>query len=283
VNCQERRDQLLLYALGGLDSAESEALRAHLATGCPTCAGSLAEAEATVSSLPEALEPMTPPARVLDRLMEQVKNSPRAARTADAETNRTAAVRLRPMQSRTWAALLALATSVLLMVGIAYQQVRIVQQQKDLQKAIDQVASLRNDTQQLKGQSADLQQQLAAATQTIQVLQSKNVRLVSLAGAEAQPDAFGQILWDEQKRQWHVFFSGMKPAGVGKTYELWFVTSDGKKVPAGLFDADPNGRAALSVGLPPDLGMLAMAAVTDEPISGSPQPTGNFQLVGQIN
>jgi anti-sigma-K factor RskA len=282
VNCQERRDQLLLYALGGLDSAERAELRAHLASGCPTCAGSLAEAEATVTSLPEALEPMQPPPHVLDRVMERVKNSPRAVQSS----GKQAPAQVAPatgMQMRPWVAFLALATSVLLMVGIAFQQVRFVKQQNDLQKTVDQLASLRGETQQLRSESADLQKQIAAASQVIQSLQTKNVRLVSLAGAEAQPGASGQILWDEQRGQWHVFFTGMKPAGAGKTYELWFVTKDQKKIPAGLFDPDSAGHATLSVKLPADIGPLALAAVTDEPKSGSPQPTGSFQLTGSIN
>ena len=43
---------MLLYVTDGLEPAEAQELRAHLASGCPQCAGALAEAQATVGHLP---------------------------------------------------------------------------------------------------------------------------------------------------------------------------------------------------------------------------------------
>jgi hypothetical protein len=47
VNCQQRQDDILLYAAGALEDPERSALLAHLSTGCSRCAGELAEAQAT--------------------------------------------------------------------------------------------------------------------------------------------------------------------------------------------------------------------------------------------
>jgi hypothetical protein len=72
MTCQERRDLMLLYATGALDAAERAELTAHLAGGCPACAGALAEAQATVAHLPLAADPVTPPRSARDKLMSRV-------------------------------------------------------------------------------------------------------------------------------------------------------------------------------------------------------------------
>jgi len=49
VDCKERQDDILLYAIGALEEPERSRLRAHMAMGCPECAGQVSEAEATWS------------------------------------------------------------------------------------------------------------------------------------------------------------------------------------------------------------------------------------------
>ena len=74
----------------------------------------------------------------------------------------------------------------------------------------------------------------------------------------------------------------MKPTEAGRTYELWFVTADQRKVPAATFDVGADGDASLVVKPPKELGAIALAAVTEEPSGGVPQPTGAILLVGKL-
>lgn len=76
MTCADRRDLLLLYAAGALEPAEREALRAHLSTGCPVCAGALAESEAIVAQAAGAIAPVAPPPAALDKLMARVAGTP---------------------------------------------------------------------------------------------------------------------------------------------------------------------------------------------------------------
>ena len=125
---------------------------------------------------------------------------------------------------------------------------------------------------------------LAKSQDLLAALQSRELQVVALAPQPpAQPEsAWGRIFRDKGRRQWHFQAFGLKPPAAGKTYELWFVTPDMRKLPAGTFDPDARGNASLTVAVPPGEEMLALAAVTDEPAGGVPQPTGQFQLVGNI-
>ena len=73
MKCEQRRDLILLDAIGALDSTTHEEIRAHLATGCATCAGYLTEAEETVASLPYLLQPIEPPERVRNKLFARIR------------------------------------------------------------------------------------------------------------------------------------------------------------------------------------------------------------------
>ena len=235
MTCDDRRDLLLLYAADpdSLGADEREAVRAHLAGGCPQCAASLAEAQATLAHLPLALDVGPPlPAGVKGRLMERIASGP-------------------PVTG--WRAFIGparVAAAVLVAVGLTYWVMRA---------------------------------QVRALRQEVATLRSPDLQMVSLAGQPTQPEhARGRVLWDRSRNLWHVSVFDLKPLPVGKTYELWFITPDQRKVPAGTFDVNRDGHATLVVSVPANLGGVALAAVTDEPAGGVDQPTGAVQLVGAV-
>jgi hypothetical protein len=72
VTCAERRDSIFLLAADSLEPAEAEALRQHLASGCPICAGALAEAQVTLGEVASAIEPVAPPLDTANKLMSRI-------------------------------------------------------------------------------------------------------------------------------------------------------------------------------------------------------------------
>lgn len=108
-------------------------------------------------------------------------------------------------------------------------------------------------------------------------------RVVSMSGAEAQPQAAARIFWDESRGIWHVYVAHMKPTDPGRTYQLWFITPDQQKISAGTFEIGREGVGEIVVIVPPGLKRIAVAAVTEEPSGGVPQPTGAIQLVGKLD
>src|SRR5436305_14099659 len=79
VTCSERQDLIFLCAADQLEPTEAEDLRRHLATGCPICAGALAEAEATLAQMTLAIEPVEPNRETREALMARIGTSARLA------------------------------------------------------------------------------------------------------------------------------------------------------------------------------------------------------------
>ena len=218
---------MLLYVTDGLEPAEVDELGAHLASGCPRCAGALAEAQVTVAHLPLALPQTAPPKSARDRLLSRI-----AADVSQKGSSR----------GRMWSiAAAAACIGAVIASGLFWM----------------------------------------ATGRQFNPARTPDLQYVSLSGAE-QPKARGRIFWDRDRNDWHVQVFDLKPPGPGRTYELWFITPDQKKVPAGTFDVDAQGRGALVAAVPPNIGPIALAAITDEPAGGVQVPTGKIHLLGEI-
>jgi anti-sigma-K factor RskA len=107
------------------------------------------------------------------------------------------------------------------------------------------------------------------------------LQMVSMA-SETQPAAHGVVAWDRDHGQWHVAVFNLAPPPSGREFELWFIPSGGKPIPSKTFTVDASGNANIIVPLPANIGPIAVAAITDEPIGGVPQPTGKIQLAGKV-
>jgi anti-sigma-K factor RskA len=267
---------MLLYAADALDEAERGALRAHLASGCPRCAGALAEAQATVAHLPMALDQHLPPADARDRLMRRV--------VADAASSRSAgpAGRARGI----WLTLGAAAAVVLVVVGVTMRSITGNYRQR-LAQVENAAEQARQDALQAQAASAAMRIELAhIRDENVQLrnvaalLGSSNLDMVKLASD--QTSARGRIFWDRDKGKWHVQVFDLKPPPEGREFELWFITPDQRKLPAGTFRVDASGKGVHEVDVPKDIGPIALAAITDEPIGGALQPTGSIHLAGKV-
>ena len=140
------------------------------------------------------------------------------------------------------------------------------------------IDNLRSQNQALAGSA----QALATATKTIDMLRAQNLVLVSLAvPGQGMSGARARALWDKDSQHWQLIATGLKPAGVNRIYELWFITSTQVKVPGGTFSVDASGQAILTVQVPHDIGVISVAAVTDEP-GYMLQPTGKIALAGVL-
>ncbi len=342
MNDDDLRDLMPLYLLGQLDDDQQQLVRDRLQSGCPRCAGYLAEAEATLANLPLSLDPVAPPAHVKSRLMDQIEAAAKPAAPPwipppdfdeAPPDDQPPGVVWKLFLPAAAAAVAVLVTWAVMNRPMTRQQqqiqalrINLAARQEKIDHLEDQVQSIQRTTVRIESElrHAKQEQQIARdevlsawqmvddlqakvhranreaahARQMVEKLQSKvrtasltknllgarRLTVASLEGTPTQPEgAWGRLFWDHDRQVWHFYTDGLKPAEQGKTYELWIITAEQEKIPAGTFDVDEGGRSSLIVNLPQDIGPIAMAAVTDEPAGGVPQPTGSIQLAGSIS
>lgn len=253
MECQERKDLILLYAAGMLDPGESAELRQHLASGCPVCAGHFAEAEATLAMLPLSLAAQpAPPA-----LKYSILNQARATRAGAARGWD------RIILSGAIAAVLAVAVTL----GVVNQLQPTAKTSPNDQATI---ASLRAELTLAQCQLTTVKQELGG------------MQFAELTGS-GQPNAVGHVFIDQQMKKLYFFTCGMKPAPDGETYELWIICND-QRIPEGTFDVSRQGTAAMLGPVPPIPPEATVSlCVTDEPMEGPhQQPTGHLQIKGIV-
>ena len=247
-----------LQALGVSLGDEGAELARHLAEGCPVCESLLADFRESATALSIEAPPRRPRPELKERILASVR--------ADAAV----AARPAPLRPRPSAApwLFAVAASVLLALFV-WDDARLRRQREDL----------RSETADLSSRLSTAEKDLARRDLAARVLESDDIRVLSLGGKDPQPSARARVFWSERAKRGVVVAGNLAPLPPDKQYELW-VFSDGKPVPAGVFDVDPSGRALFES---PDLSTIRTAqnfAVTVEPRGGVPQPTGPIVLVG---
>lgn len=124
-----------------------------------------------------------------------------------------------------------------------------------------------------------LQQAIAWQQELLKTLVSPDTQVVALAGLRPSPAARGRMWWHREAGGFFVA-SGLPPAPVGKTYQLWAIAG-GTTRSAGVFEVDPKGTAALRVQPLQGVDKVEVLAVTLEPAGGLPQPSGAMYLAGK--
>lgn len=261
MNCEQNEDLILLDAAGELDADEAAQLHRHLDTGCPTCWGYRAAAEATLARLWLGLDHPSPPPQARTNLMKRIGTAgtlgiaPRRERARDWE---------RIVLPAAIAALLAVAVTLLAVHHFMPPRPTGAPEARDMELAL-----LHHLLDERQAEVNSLRTQL------------RGMQFAQMTGP-AQPDALGRVFIDGRSGKWYFFTTGMKPASHGKTYELWLISED-KKIPAGTFNVNDQGTATLLGTVPPlPAGAAVSLAVTDEPAGGTAAPTGKLQIVGQV-
>lgn len=256
---QDLKDLAAAYALGALDPAEARSFEAFLATS-PEAQREVAEfrevATLLATTTTEGAGP-GPSSDLRDRVLARVAKEK--------------VVALRPAAARPnwipWAA----AAAVLLAVGFGLQSIALRRQVTQRDAAI---AELRRDF-------GATQAQLAEREATLNAILEPDVRLTTLTSTST-PAPVIQLFMNPKKRVALIHAFNLQPTESGRVYQLWFIPKGGKPIPSVTFTAEPTGHAMVQQVAIPEAPNLAVAAVTNEPAGGSPQPTTQPILVGTI-
>ena len=268
MRCDELRELIPLGTLGILPPKEQAALREHLTAGCPHCAAEMAAARETFNMLPFALEPETPSPMAKARLMA-------AVRAESAPGPRTPVVAARTG----WRTVIAGAA---MLAAVVMGYVMVVRQQRVIDNSERVIATLRAQLDRQGEELAALTQQMRAARESIQFVSSPGVLTVDLSGQGNMAESAARVFWDRRRDSWQLYPDRLPAPATGRTYQLWLVTNTGVKISAGTFEPQAMTAIGGRVVIPPGTGNVIVAAITDEPSGGSPQPTTQPFLLGNI-
>jgi anti-sigma-K factor RskA len=295
VNCQERKDLMLLYVAGALEPGEETELRGHLSRGCPQCAGALAEAETTLHQVPLGLVRVGAPAGAWERIESRVALKEQMA-PEQSVTDR--AVLDAPFTRRRggagmwlgWAAAAVIAVAVGVPLRNANKrldenkvQIAALETQAGrVGKLEETVGTLQVQLNEVKTQDQAMSVKLASAEKLSGDLQQKVDMMMKADSAavkgDAQAEAQGRLFWDKSTGMFTLYVSNAKAVPEGKMYQLWILPQDGKPMPSTVEAHDQAGMLVLSGKVPAGAGAPKGAAVTIEPPGGSAEPTMPLQF-----
>lgn len=277
MTCNEFKDLVALFALGGLDPAERAACEAHVQSSDPHdgCLEALGEAMTSVSSLDENVPP--PPAHVWAKIEHQVGPSARQHRRA-----RRVAVATMGF------AVAAVAAIVLVQLRGERRSAPLVAEVEALHVATrhaDEVtASITRDRDACRAQllrdEADRVDPLRAEAADLLQLPGTTLFPLGRDKAVASGANANAIIHTGVKRA-YVVADGLTP-GVDGDYQMW-IAKRAHVVPAGLVHVDPRGRAVVRIdyaSLLGDVGAPDAVMITLEPRGGSSTVRGPTILIG---
>ncbi len=264
-------DLLPAHALGVLDGEDRAYVTARIAADAEA-RRLLVAFEEVVGRIGLDIAPVPPPAALREKVLRAI---PAAAPLPQPRREKAA-----PSRGVPW----WLATAAVLVLGAGLLVMWIQRNEARREAALLQARVLTAEAQ-VRETFADLERTrlLLAREQAFRGLAGRpDSRFVSLGGLPPAPRARGRVLFDPGTREGFLLASGLEPAPEGKAYQLW-VIAQGAPVPAGVFQAEADGRAVFRLPDVAEVARVKTFAVTVEPAAGVAAPTGPMVLAGAIS
>ncbi|MFN2399289.1 MAG: anti-sigma factor domain-containing protein [Gemmatimonadaceae bacterium] len=278
----DARELVALHALDALAGEEHAAIQEHISR-CPECQSEIAALRDASGLLPYTapVRPMntSQSARLRSRLLARAAADSQASRDSGSQASPGILALQRPAgestpsrrerRSGAWLLAAALAFAAL---GIGAYAVILRRQSGTLG---DRLATTEATLQSTTGQLAQRDSMLSG-------LLSPSVQVVELTATGPQPPS-ARMFWNQATDTWTFVAHNLPEAGVGRTYQLWLITPDQRKLSAGVFVPNAQGTAVVRAQFALARDSLLMVAVTEEPAGGVPQPTGSIVLAGKAD
>ncbi|MCS6881715.1 MAG: anti-sigma factor [Oscillochloridaceae bacterium] len=300
--------QIGAYALGALDLEDRLQLEALLERS-PELQEELRQLRQVVALLPYAATPVTPPARVRERLFARI-----SAARAEGDASRAAAPpATSPRRRMRWLmpGLVAVLTALVVALSLATLSLsssiaRLEQTNRELVAGVKRMQQTLAETEARQEQLAA---QLAAGQEQLKVLATRleagEERIARLGADLARDDyvisfisapgvatrqlrsvrsgvaAQGEMYMYPGHSSAVVIFSGLPPLAPGQVYQFWFADETGQ-VAGETFVVDPTGIGYVVVEAPREVNAFREVMITIEPSGGSATPSQNVILEGAL-
>ncbi len=262
-------------ALSALDAEDARALDTHLER-CAVCRSEMNEWEQTAAFLALNVNPLEPSPEVRARILSGIK-TPGRADSLNRANDRAGSVsgegdpKVLPFERRRktiWTSLgrVGSIAASLALLALIISLVVLWQQNRSSQAELAKLSAQMQETKEL----------LAREREALELLSSPGARMQELAGTNVAPGAHAMVAYDQKGRAM-LMAKGLPAAPKGMAYQLWFIVEK-KPMPGKVFTTDAAGNGTLKDQLPePALGSPVFA-ITLEPESGMPSPTGAIYL-----
>ena len=126
-----------------------------------------------------------------------------------------------------------------------------------------------------------LQTEVERKEELLTILEARDVDLILMDGLEVNPTGYGKVVWDKDNGQALLQVANIPRVPTAKEYQLWFVVNN-QPISAGVFAVnDPEQDNFFKISEFQQGGTGAFA-ITLEPEGGSPLPTGDMYLLGNM-
>ena len=255
------------YALGAPDPEERAEFERHL-SDCGRCRRELDSYQQVVAGMAEGAPPQSLPAGLRDRVLSKARGTGSSGRPEPVVVEPRPESPRRPVVSRVLVGLTA--ASVVLATAIGVMLSRSSAMLGDLERAVDAGRT----------ELAERDQTIARQQALLDALLAPDISTASLVSTDPSTPRL-QLFWNRGSSLLVVAAFNLPPAPEGRTYQLWGIQGDEPPVSLGLFDVQADDPAVTLTS--PSSVAFDVAAVTEEPATGSAQPTSAPFLVGTWN
>lgn len=105
--------------------------------------------------------------------------------------------------------------------------------------------------------------------------------VVAMRSDNQAASAEGVLIISPDGRYGTLVVNGLQPLVADQVYQVWLILGD-SRVSGGLFSVGASGYGAMEVESPRPLSEYTRFGITIEPLGGSPQPTGERVLGGDL-
>jgi hypothetical protein len=278
LSCADVEELTGLFVLDALATGEADAVRRHLVAH-PDGHPSVADLAATTSALAMLAEPAEAPIGLRARVLAAVAVTPQVPSVAGVGGLAGAPQLARSTESRAAGGGPAAPTTRPFSLDVA-RRGRPTPWARSILAAAAVVAIvlLAGWNVLLQRQASDAAGRAAVLGSAIAQAADPTSRVARLAGSGSAAAARGFAVFPVEGAG-TIVLDGLPPAETGRTYQAW-VLAGGQPISAGLMNVGSDGLAILADVIP--VSGTDTVALTLEPAGGSPGPTTDPVVVGQL-
>jgi len=116
---------------------------------------------------------------------------------------------------------------------------------------------------------------------TLEIRQRTSLRTILLQGTTSAPNATGMLVISLDGSHGTLVVDRLPILSESQQYQLWLIR-DGKRTSGGVFSVDEKGYKGMYIKSPEPLDTYTGVGITVEPSGGSPGPTGEKVLGGNL-